>query len=411
MTAHIAKFSTLLGPNAGKVQLADESDVFVAFVCDDVTAEIVGRVSAARGWAASAVQCGDSMAAIRTLAVIPPPKILLVDLAGSQEPLADLAAMADMTKGQSRIVALGAVNDMRLYRDLLAAGASDYLLKPVTAEAVEAAIARTEKPAGPGAETVRSGRAAVFIGARGGVGASTVAANAAWTVAHDLRRRTVLVDFDLQFGTAALAFDLEPNGGFREALATPERVDDLLLDRAMIRAGERLMILGAEESLDTPLTVTAGAAALLMEKLRLRFDLVVVELPRTSVADAHDLLGAANDIVVVTDLSLAGLRDSVRLTRLAGQVAPTARVSIVANRTMAERKTPVAEGDFARGLGRKIDYVIPFDPKAFSRAANAGQPVARAGGGKDVIPALRKLGAALAGVKAPPLPFWRRWLG
>ena len=232
---------------------------------------------------------------------MPTPKQLVVDISGSTDPLAAIDSLAEVCDEGTQVIALGDINDVELYRSLVRHGVQDYLVKPVSAETVAAALSRAERgPSGEAAPKV--GRLIAVIGARGGVGATTVATNLAWTLANDHGMRVALVDLDLFFGTCGLSLNLELGRGFREALENPARVDSLFIERAMVREGENLFVLSTEEALDGAFSFDPVGADLLDRTLASRFPVRCLRLPALrgappgAGADAavghHDRLGS-----------------------------------------------------------------------------------------------------------------------
>jgi pilus assembly protein CpaE len=228
------------------------------------------------------------------------------------------------------------------------------------------------------------------IGTRGGVGASTVTANLAWYLAEQHKRRTMLLDLDLQFGTASLAFDVEPSRGLRDALEQPNRIDALLVNSAAVRQSDRLTILASEESHEEDIRYDPTAITLLLDELARQSDFVVVDLPLRPSSNRAKVLPAARDIVIVTDLSLAGLRDSIRLCTQAQQLTPNARLIVIASRA-GGRSSGVSVREFEKALGRKLDYLLPEDPKAVAQASVQGKPLAQAARGSKLTAGLRQL--------------------
>src|SRR5216684_6562947 len=160
------------------------------------------------------------------------PRILLIDLGESTAPIAEVSAARAVGGPDLNLVVLGTVNDVALFRDLLSAGASDYLVKPPTREALAGVLERQSAAAGTTPDGL--GQVIVFMGSRGGIGATTSAVSCAWLLAAEHRERIALVDLDLSFGTVALKLDLDPGSGLCEALEQPSRIDSLFIERAMI---------------------------------------------------------------------------------------------------------------------------------------------------------------------------------
>ena len=386
-------------------------DPFLAFVADEVTGAVLARIAKTRGWPGNSVLAGGPAEAVATLAGIATPRLLLIDLSECAEPVADLAALAEVCDPGTRLVTMGSVNDVHLFRAVMELGAEDYLLKPVAADALEAALDRADEPAAA-ADEPGLGRLVAVIGARGGVGASTVAINIAWMMAHEQGLRVALVDLDVYFGTISLALDLEPGRGFREALENPGRIDGLFIERAMVRASDNLFVLGAEEALANPFSFDPAALDLLLEKLRHGFDCVVVDLPRFAARTQVGSLAAPAAVAVVSDSTLAGMRDTLRLVELVREEAPAADLRVVVNRAGGDGRVEMTKADFQRGADLSVDHVIPCEAKAASASSGAGKALAEVAGRGRMASALRRLSRDLSGsdgavVKAPA---WQRLL-
>ena len=182
-------------------------------------------------------------------------------------------------------------------------------------------------------------------------------------ISHPLR------DFDL-------SLDLEPSHGLREALENPNRIDGLFMDRVLIQHSERLFVLSAEESPDESLLLDYGAVELLMTELRNKFHYVVVDLPRTTSACTLQVLQSATDLVLVTDLSLAGMRDTMRITGMLPTTNASCNTTLVVNRVGEHKQGEMPRAEFEKGVSRKLDLLLPFDAKTVAAATNFGQPVA-----------------------------------
>jgi pilus assembly protein CpaE len=350
-----------------------------AFLTEPESAALVGRVQAARGWPVAAAE-GGLDAAATALSSGPTPAILVIDLDGLDDPLSGVERLADLCDPGTRVLALGGANDVRLFRDLLALGVDDYLTKPLVEADLDRALSRlAERPApapAPAAEArARAGLVAV-LGARGGVGATSLAAGLAWILAEERGRRTVLVDLDLAFGTTALLFDVEPGRGLAEALSNPERVDELFLSRAAVRVSDRLSLLCAEEPPDRRLPGRPEGLAAVLDSLRSGFERVVLDLPRAAAADLPEM-GEGDRIVVATDHSLAGLRDTVRLTRTLRAARPKAELLLVALQAGAPGRAEVRRADIEKAAEARVAFEVPYDAKGFVAAAQAGQPLVR----------------------------------
>jgi len=331
-------------------------------------------------------------AALRRIRSGSTPRILLIDLSESTAPIAEVSAARAVGGADLKLVVLGTVNDVSLFRDLLSAGASDYLVKPSTREALTAVLEKTSVGTTPDG----LGEVIVFLGSRGGVGATTAAVSCAWLMATEQRERVALVDLDLHFGTVALKLDLDPGSGLCEALEQPSRIDSLFIERAMIKVSDNLRVLAAEASAAQHVAVDAGAVDMLLHELRRKFVRVIVDLPR-GVSPMHRVvLAAASQVVVFCEHSLAGLRDTIRLQTLVREQAPQARLRLVEAGATGER-APIGRSEFEKGIGKSLDARLSYDPKSASAASNSGQPLPAAAPRSAIVRELRQLTGLLVG--------------
>jgi pilus assembly protein CpaE len=292
------------------------------------------------------------------------------------------------------VIASGQVNDVRLYRDLIASGIHDYLLKPFSAENLRESIASAQAVFhAPKVEATsdRPHLLVTVIGTRGGAGASTVATSIAYGVSTKDKRLTGLLDLDVHFGTGALSLDLEPGRGLTDAVENPSRIDGLFIERAMVRASETLAVLSAEAPISQPLLTDGAAYHHLQEELRSAFECTVVDLPRGMLIQHPHLVQSSNAVVVVTEFTLAGARDTIRLLSWLKSHAPQSRVIVVANKAQPGT-SEIAAKDFEQSIERSIDLVLPYDAKAASQAAKLGKTVAESGRASKLGQGLLQLG-------------------
>jgi pilus assembly protein CpaE len=310
-------------------------------------------------------------AALRRISEGMSPRVLVIDLSESPAPISELSAARAVGGSDLKILALGTVNDVGLYRDMIAAGGTDYLVKPPGREQLSAVF---EKNTGGGGGTGGLGQVIAFIGSRGGVGTTTAAVSCAWVLAEERKARTALVDLDLHFGTVALKLDSDPGNGLCEALEQPSRIDSLFIERAMIKVSENLRILAAEAAVTEPQVIDTGAIDVLLYELRRKFAWVIVDLPRFVTPVHRVVLGAATRVVLLCERSLAGLRDTIRMQTLLREQAPQTRLMLAESGAHGDRAT-VGKGEFEKAVGKSFDATLSYDPKAAGAAANAGQPL------------------------------------
>lgn len=363
-------------------QRAAHREPFVAFVCDETTAEAIRPIAIEQGWNPDKVNKGGLRNAVQTLSVSASPNILFVDLSESGDPLNDINALAEVCEPGTVVIASGQVNDVRLYRDLVASGIQDYLLKPlnpdVMREAFVHAQAMLSAPKHVEAGSDRPHCAVAVIGTRGGVGASTLATSLAWLMSEKSDRSTALLDLDVHFGTGALTLDLEPGRGLTDAIENPSRIDGLFIERAMVKASDKLSVLSAEAPINSPVMTDGAAFFQLQEEIRSAFECTVVDLPRAMLVNYPHLISDVQVAVLVTELTLAAARDAIRIISWFKSNAPHTQLIIVANR-VPTGALEISRKDFEGSIERKIDYQIPLDTKTAVQAAKLGKPLAEAG--------------------------------
>jgi pilus assembly protein CpaE len=369
---------------------------FVAYVSDDISSELLKPLIFELGWAPESVNKGGLRQAIQSLSVSASPTILLIDLSESNDPLNDVNALAEVCEPGTIVIAAGTLNDVRLYRELLNSGIQDYLLKPFTADQIRDALAQAQMMLmGPRHGVLSEDKIhtmTAVIGARGGVGASTVAASLAWLMGENGGLTTSLLDLDVHFGTGALSLDLEPGRGLTDAIDNPARIDGLFLERALVKANDKLSVLSAEAPINNPIITDGGAYFQLQEEMKGAFECTIVDVPRAMMVQHPHLFHDVQSVVLVVDLTLAATRDTIRLLAWLKNNAPQAGVLVVANRVHPSL-TEISRKDFENSIEREIDFILPYDHKQAVNAAKLGKPIADAG-------KTSKLGQGLAGIAA-----------
>lgn len=353
---------------------------FCAFVCDEPTAEMLKPIASEMGWAHERISRGGLRNAVQTLSVSSSPSILIVDLSESGDPLNDIGALAEVCEPGTVVIATGHVNDVRLYRDLINSGIHDYLLKPINPDVLREAINHAQMVlAGPRTQDAGPEHPhlmTAFIGVRGGVGVSTLATSVAWITSERRHRSTALLDLDVHFGTGALLLDLEPGRGLIDAVENPGRIDGLFIERAMVKANDKLAVLSAEAPINQALASDGTAFFQLEEEMKQAFEITVIDLPRGMMIQHSHLLYDVQNIVVVTELTLAATRDTIRILSWLKANAPQANVTVVLNRVPQAAPTEISRKDFESSIERAVDIVVPLDQKLAIQAAKLGKPLA-----------------------------------
>jgi pilus assembly protein CpaE len=368
-----------------------------AFIVDEPTRM---AVTAAIDGANGDVLEGGISAAMASLSQDGSPGLVIVDITDAEDPVAAMALLRKVCGPDTSIVTIGNVNDVELYRSLTEAGIGDYLVKPIQPNTLRKSLERISRPASDEQAEKKSAQVIAVIGARGGVGASTIAVNVAWHIANDMNRQVALLDLDLQFGTVTLSLDLEPCHGMRDILENPERVDSLFISSSMVREGENLLVLGAEEALEHSLSVKPAAVTMLLDGLAPTVDYILMDIPRSLLTDCPEVLKRVDTVLLVADPSLASVRDVTRLAELVRNMAPEANVIVAANKVGANKKGELPVAEFKRNVKLPIEHSIPWDAKTPSEAASVGKALGAVAARTPITRAIHRLGDGMAVAKA-----------
>jgi len=376
-------------------------DAFNAFICDDAALDVLRPVVIEMGWQPEKCNKGGLRNAVQSLSITASPNILMVDLSESGDPLSDINALAEVCEPGTVVIAVGQVNDVRLYRDLLASGIQDYLLKPLSPGQVRDALVNAQAiftaPKNQDVSAAKRHISTAVIGTRGGVGASTLATSLAWLFSADDKMPTALLDLDVHFGTGALALDLEPGRGLTDAIENPGRIDGLFIERAMIRANDHLAILSAEAPMNSPLMTDGAAFVQLEEEFRQAFEMTVIDLPRNMLINFPHRLADVNVVLLVTEMTLASARDAIRILSWLKANAAHVQPIVIANKVQPG-VAEISKADFEASIERKIGFTIPYDIKAASNAAKLGQTFADANRSSKAGTVMRDISKAVLGV-------------
>jgi len=375
-------------------------DPFAAYICDDAALDVLRAAVIEMGWQPEKCNKGGLRNGVQSLSISASPAILMVDLSESGDPLNDINALAEVCEPGTVVIAVGQVNDVRLYRDLLSSGIHDYLLKPLSAgqlrDALTTAQAIFSAPRSADADGDKQHIANAVVGTRGGVGASTIATSLAWLFSTKHNRSTALLDLDVHFGTGALCLDLEPGRGLTDAIENPSRIDTLFIERAMIRANDKLAIMSAEAPINSPLMTDGSAFLQLEEEFRNSFDVTVIDLPRNMLINFPHLLAEVGVVTLVTELTLASARDTIRILSWLKANAPSSMPMIVCNKVPLGQ-AEISKADFEASIERKINFMVPLDPKAGVNAAKLGQTFVEANKSSKAAQVIHDIANAVVG--------------
>jgi pilus assembly protein CpaE len=306
----------------------------------------------------------------------PTPNLIMVETRlPASELIAALDSLAEVCDAGTKVMVIGHSNDVQLYRELLKRGVSEYLVTPVDVMSVITAVSSIYREAG----TDKLGQVYAFIGAKGGVGSSTIAHNVAWTMARLFGSDVILADLDLAFGTAGLDFNLDPSQGIAEAVYGADRLDEVLLDRLLAKCEDHLSLLAAPAALDKAYDFGEDAFDQVLEIVQSNVPTVVLDVPHLWSAWVRKTLIAADQVVVTAAPDLANLRNAKSIVDFLRQARPNdAPPKLILNMTGVPKRPEIKPEDFAAALQIPPVATIPFDPLLFGTAANNGQMIAEA---------------------------------
>lgn len=308
--------------------------------------------------------------------------------------LNDLEKLAHVCDPGTKVVVIGGSNDISLYREMIRQGVNEYLVAPLNPlQVIEAIASLYHSPS-----TAPVGKVFAFVGARGGTGSSTVAHNTAWSIAEDLHIATTIVDLDVPFGTAGLDFNQDSGQGVAEALASPERLDDMLLERLLIKHTNKLNLFVAPAQLDRESYFPPEAVETVLDLVRQVSPCVIVDVPHVWAPWVKQLLTSADEIVVTATPDLASLRNGKNIYDLLNQARPNDRpMKVVLNQVGIPRRPEIPVKDFAEAMGADPALVLPFDPQTFATAGNNGQMVGELNAQSRAAQGFRELAQKLTG--------------
>lgn len=355
----------------------------LAFLLDDAT-EAALRGGLIDQLSSVQIRRGGIKGAVRALKNELSPRVLLVDISGvDDDPVRVLDELASVCSPDIKVIVLGDRSDIEFYRLVTKRlGVDEYLRKPLTRDAVSFLIGPYLVGAVPEQDRNRGGRVVAVCGARGGVGTTTIAANLALQIAEETRSHVALLDLNLRRGHAGMLFGVRPGPGLRSALETPEHVDALLLDRVAIPIGDRLRVIVAEEPMDTEPTPTPAGVKQVINLLRQRFNVIIIDMPMPPSPAEREALLLARQALLVLNPEVASLRDAQQIKRLINAQIGGGRILTVLNRSTMPGALSLDM--IKQGLGTKPEVIIPDLPKALVRSANLGKPAI------NECPALRR---------------------
>jgi pilus assembly protein CpaE len=340
------------------------------------------------------VQMGGVATAIEVYHTVPTPNVIILETEAHCDILAGLDELATVCDAGTRVVVIGSVNDVAPYRELVRRGVNDYVIGPVNPLDVVRSICSMFSAS----EAIAVGRIVAVVGAKGGVGASTIAHNVAWAIARDLALDSVVIDLDLAFGTAGLDYNQDPLQGIANAVFSPERLDTAVMDRLLSKCTDHLSLLAAPATLERVYDFGADAFDSVFDTLRMTTPCIVLDIPHQWSGWTKRALVGADDILVVAEPDLANLRNTKNMLSMLKASRPNDRPPLYCLNQVGMPKRPEID---VRGFAKAVETppiaAIPFDSRMFGTAANNGQMIAEISAGHRTTKMLLQIAHQLTG--------------
>ena len=374
----------------------------IGIFCDNPNSAAVMQAAASdrrMGKAHVTVQMGGIVGAAQYHAQEPTPNVVIVESHGNRDGvMAELAQFADVCGPNTKVIVVGHVNDIILYRELMKNHISDYIVAPFTSvQIIESVAAVFSDP-----KAAPLGRVVAFVGSKGGVGSSTIAHNMAYATSQKHDIETILTDLDLSFGTAGLNFNQEASGTLYEALVAPDRVDGTLVDRLMAKLGNKLSLLSGPGSVDRDMNIEAHAVETVMNTIRQAAPIIIVDVPNTWAPWVKHTLMSADDIYLTATPELPSLRNAKNLLDLLKVGRPNDRQPrLILNQVGIPKRPEIPVADFAKALGLEPTAIIPHDPHSFGLAQGNGQMIFEVAPKSKSAEVLGELSNLVAGINRP----------
>ncbi|TPI22589.1 CtpF protein [Mesorhizobium sp. B3-1-9] len=341
------------------------------------------------------VHMGGIPTAIEFYQSAPTPNLILLESRSEpQQLLEQLGQLAEYCDPSSKVVVIGHYNDVGLYRELIRSGISEYVIAPVSMTDIVSVVSSIFVD--PESEPI--GRSIAFIGAKGGVGSSTIAHNVAWAMSSLFKSEVVIADLDLAFGTANINFDQDPAQGIAEAVFSPERVDEVYLDRLLAQCAEHLSLLAAPSTLERVYDFDSEAFSQIIETAQRSAPLLVLDVPHVWSGWTKSTLIKADEIVITATPELANLRNTKNMVDMLKRLRPNdPPPKLIINQAGVPKRPEIAASDFAEPLGITPMAVINFEPLLFGNAANNGRMLSEMDAKSPVVTTINEIAHVLTG--------------
>jgi pilus assembly protein CpaE len=346
----------------------------MGFVNDPVSEQVIMNAIKDAGMAYSEVVQGSISDVIEFLKNNGTPKVLIIDISDSELPLNDVAKIKEYSAPALNLIVIGSKNDVGLFRDLMATGVCDYLVKPLSLTLLKKAI--DDANASQKASVEKFGKMIYFVSSVGGAGATTVATNIGWILANHHFKRAAIVDLDFMYGTIHLMLDIKAENSYLDILESPEKIDDYFVETILKKHSQKLYYLGGLVDLARGVNIDLDAFDALMKLVKKQFNYILLDSQREIKGASRIAMGGADAFVIMVEMSIASAQNTARILDFLNIDQGDKKIIIVANKLGLSSSGALSKESFEKVIDRKIDYTMPLDDRITLAAANIGQPLA-----------------------------------
>ncbi len=323
------------------------------------------------------------------------PNLLIVEMDEDRESFfAELENLANVCDPDTRLILISTHNDIDLFQELIKNGVSDYLVGPVDGPRLRESIARVY--AGHDADT--DGKLVAFYGLSGGVGNSVIAHNTASELAKLYDKKSLVIDMDICFGTAALNFNVQPRQTVIDALSQSAKIESDLLDQYLVSVGDNVSILASPASLSSNITITHKIFDQLLRAVKPMADFVILDMPHLWAPWISDGIAAADEVILIGKPDLTNLRNAKNMVEYLGPKrgvdAPT---RLVLNQVGASKKADLSEKEFMEAVAMTPTTMIAYDADLFGRSLNNGEMLSKVSAKSKSVLSIIELAQVIGG--------------
>jgi pilus assembly protein CpaE len=319
------------------------------------------------------------------------PDVLVLDLRGQHQLPSALGVLKRQHPATGVLIVADQL-DPTLLLEAMRAGVTEVVAAPLVANDIEAAVGRL---AAQRSMTPTAGVAFAFLGAKGGVGTTTVAVNVAAALAAAVPGSTLFIDLHVSHGDAAVFLGAEPRFSIVDALENTHRLDEAFFRNLIVKTKPGVDLLASSDRLmAAPPDVRRIRALLEMAQRHYRF--VVLDVPRSDAA-VLDALEGVKHVVVVANQELATVRSASRMATTLRQRHGKEKLNVVLNRR--DRQAAIGQEDVERAVGAKVRHSFPSDYRGALDALNKGRPIALEK--SELSSSLELFARSLAGFEKP----------